>query len=154
MTGLKAIRPLSEPAIVKALAQHVCDELVHKIIADLEALDYALLSGDDSGLQNAWDEICIEIQYQYSFAWEAYDHTARSIAGQYVDTLITHEREAVWLQTSEGADWKLSDEDDREPYPVIDNEIVDYVLDRVYSVAADWTNERITAYIDRRYEYD
>lgn len=39
----------------------------------------ALLSGCNSGLNNCWDEICIQTQEEYSIAWPAYKITIESI---------------------------------------------------------------------------
>ncbi|RZJ90412.1 MAG: hypothetical protein EOO20_08225 [Chryseobacterium sp.] len=36
-----------------------------------------LLSGDDSGLTSIWEEICAQVQKEYSFFWDAYKTTIR-----------------------------------------------------------------------------
>jgi hypothetical protein len=173
--------------VVEALAAQVFARLTRKIIADLQRMRTALLSGDDSGLTSTWDEICIEIQYQQSIYWDAYDDTARAVAHGHIAGLARHEREALWLQTDEGRDWVYEETyrreesirrqvceefgltvyradpgegysavngDQGDDYPILYDDIMEYVMERVYGQAADWTNRRIRAYIDRRYEYD
>lgn len=55
----------------------------------------------------------------------------------------------IWIE-----DHSAVRDDRHDGYPVTHDDIVSYLLDRVLSQAADWTNRRIRAYIDRRYEYD
>jgi hypothetical protein len=144
-------RELSGSAIVSALAEQACKCLTRKLIAQLQGMDKGLLSGDDSGLQSTWDEICVQIQDEKSIFWDTYEATVESLLVAPVEGLPVHEREAIWLQTPQGSDWDCEDEDEREPYPVSPSEIITYVLDEyVYAEADRWTNARIRAYLDRR----
>lgn len=47
------------------------------VIKDLMSLNdkNMLLSGYDSGLKNVWEEICVQVQDEYSFHWDAYENT-------------------------------------------------------------------------------
>jgi hypothetical protein len=142
-------RRLSESAIVRDLAEKVCQRLTRKAIMDLQKMD-ALLSGDDSGLQNTWDEICVQVLYEQSFSWDAYDDTVHLLLDTYMEELAVYEREAIWLQTPEGEDWDCEDRSEREPYPVFDCDIVRYLKEGfVYAEAGRWSNPRIRAYIKR-----
>ena len=51
--------------------------LVEKIISELKALrdPNFLLSGDDSGLKNIWEEICSQVQGEESYHWDVYIST-------------------------------------------------------------------------------
>ena len=110
------------------------------------------MSGDDSCLANTWDEICVQIQHEESFAWDAYEQTVRAIVAGDVEELPIFERDAVWLQTPEGGDWDCDDEDERVSNPVVLDDIVSYVIrDYIYAQAGDWTNPRIRQYIDGSY---
>jgi hypothetical protein len=61
-----------------------------------------------------------------------------------------HEREAIWLQTDAGFDWRWDDEDARKPNPVYDGDIVEYLVhEYIYGEAENYTHVRIRAYIDR-----
>jgi hypothetical protein len=110
-------RTLSESTIVRDLADEVFDRLARRVVATLQRLKNGLLSGDDSGLANIWDEICAQIQYEESWAWDAYDETVKQVAAEQLKKLSAHEREAIWLQTPQGEDWECKNEDDREAYP-------------------------------------
>jgi hypothetical protein len=141
-------RQLSEAAVVAALGEVICKRLARKLIASIQKMDDCLLSGDDSALKNVWDEICVQIQNEQSHSWDAYDDTVRRLAQVEVDRLRPHEREAIWLQSKEGVDWSYEEESSREPYPVLPHDIVEYLVDKVYTEAANWSNPRIREYLD------
>jgi hypothetical protein len=126
-----------------------------KIIRDLQELKNGLQSGDDSGLTNAWDEICVQVQGQESVSWDAFDLTVRQLVSGEVAKLLPHEREAIWLQTPSGEDWDAEDEKSREEYPVVVDEIVDYLTNEyIYPAAGDWSNKRIRKYVEQSSRMD
>lgn len=134
---------LYESAIVQAVAEQVCRRLTRKIIATLQQVNGALQSGNHSGLKNTWDEICAQLQFEESCLWDAYDETVRGLTKPEVEKLLPHERGAVWLQTRAGDKWG-EDESAREPYPVLNDDIVEYVIsENLYREAANWSNRRI-----------
>lgn len=140
---------LSESAIVRAVAQEASRLITRKVIRGLQNMKYTL-SGDDSELKTTWDEICAQIQYEQSFSWDSYDETVRSYLNGYVNELPRHAQEAIWLQTDAGGDWYYEDPDDRDAFPVCDDDIVDYLArEYVYAEAGRWSNTRIRAFIDR-----
>ena len=143
-------RTLSETGVVRALAEQVCRRLTRRLIATLQKMNNGLLSGEDSGLKNTWDEICTQIQFEESFSWDVYDETVRGLAASDVEKLLPHEREAIWLQTNAADDWDCEDESERPPYPVSNDDIVDYLVhEYIYSEAGNWSNQRIRVYLDR-----
>ena len=141
---------LSESGVVRALANEVCRRITRKLIGKLQTFDGdALQSGDDSGLQNTWDEICVQMQFEQSIYWDAYEQTVWQLAVFQVENLPTHERESIWLQTPQGDDWDCQDESEREPYPVHNPDIVQYLISEfLYSEAGRWSNQRIRDYLD------
>ena len=146
-------RQLSESTVVSQLAAQVAKRLTRKVITQLQRLK-DVQSGDDSKLQNVWDEICVQMQTEQSLSWDAYDDTARSLVAACLKTLPTHEQQALWLQTEEGSNWSLEDEEEREQFPVCDENTVEYLLnDHIYPAAGRWSNARIQAYINREAEF-
>lgn len=142
-------KSLNELTIVAEFARLAVRRITRKVIADLQRMELTL-SGDDSELKTTWDEICAQVQYEQFFAWDAYDETVRTLVGGYVSDLPTHEREAIWLQTDPGSDWDCEEPESRKPYPVTNDDIVDYITtEQVYAEAGKWSNERIRAYLDR-----
>src|ERR1700730_13122261 len=117
---------LSESAIVRAIAEKTARHVIRKGIAALQHMTN-MLSGDDSGLETTWDEICVQVQYEKSFSWNSYDDTVRTIVGTQIATLPKHEPEAIWSQTVGGTDWDCPELDDRETHPVCDEDNVEWL---------------------------
>jgi hypothetical protein len=137
---------LSRPAIVSAVAQAAAQRITRKAIRTLQGIKEKL-SGDDSELKTTWDEICVQVQGEESIFWDSYDETARSIVTGCVSELPKHEREAIWLQTDAGIDWDCEKPEDRETYPVVHQDVVEYLVCKyIYAAAADWSNARIETY--------
>ena len=78
-------RSLSDAAVVRELAEQICRRLTRRMIATLQKMNNGLLSGDDSGLKNAWDEICAQLQFEESFSWDVYDETVRGLAASDIE---------------------------------------------------------------------
>ena len=104
---------LSESAIVRVVADLAAQRVARKTVAALQQMK-ELASGDDSKLETTWDEICVQVQDEPSSLWDAYDQTVRAILAGHLAELLTHEREAIWLQTSAGNDWDCQEPEDRE----------------------------------------
>lgn len=140
---------LSELAIVRAVSQEAASRITRKVINGLQRMKHTL-SGDDSDLKTTWDEICVQVQYEESYCWDTYDETVRVYLESYVAELPKHEREAIWLQTDAGCEWNNNEPVDRKPYPVLDDDIVDYLArEYIYAEAGRWSNTHIRAFIDR-----
>jgi hypothetical protein len=116
----------------------------------------SLLSGDDSGLENAWDEICVQVQGQQSYYWAAYEDTAMSVVAQAVDKASTLAKQAIWLQTDPGDEWASEGEagkevsvgSERDTLPFATQDIVEYLYrDYLLLEAVNWTNSRIRTYL-------
>lgn len=138
----------SEARVVEALARQVGERLTRKVIAELQRMKSDLLSGDDSGLQSTWEEICVQVQGEQSFSWDDFPDMVSTLIERSVQELPSYKREALWLQSVEGIDWSYEDEDRRDPDPVVDKDIIRYLLhDYVFSAAEMWTNARIRAYL-------
>jgi len=141
---------LSESFIVRQLAEHVARRLTLRAIEDLQSMTEVLGSGDDSGLESVWEEICVQVQYDQSVIWEAYVETMEGLLFGLVDDLPSHEQEALWLVTDQGEEWDCEDDDRREAYPVLHEDIVRYLLnEHLLPDAGRWSNERTAAYLER-----
>lgn len=140
---------LSESAIVSAVAQEASRLITRKVIRELQNMKHTL-SGDDSELKTTWDEICAQIQYEQSFFWDSYDEIVRSHLKGYVNELPSLTQDAIWLQTDAGSDWWCEDPDDRDTFPVCDDDSVDYLArEYVYAEAGRWSNTRIRTFIEQ-----
>lgn len=72
------------------------------------------LSGDDSGLRNAWEEICVQVQGEESFYWQSYQDVMYDIVRTELALVSELERVALWLQTDDGWRWHCDIEDDEQ----------------------------------------
>jgi hypothetical protein len=148
-------RPLSESLIVQAVAMEACERITRKTIRILQKMDHCLMAGDDSGLTSIWDEVCVQIQGQESGQWNAYESTIQDILTAEFGKLSSHEQDAIWLQTDEGENWTYGDEDRRGSAPGPTDDSVELLMRKfLFSKAADWTNKRISQYLERSYERD
>lgn len=143
-------RELSEPQIARDLGEALTHRLVVGCIRDLQRIKDCLLSGDDSPLRSIWEEICVQQQGALSFFWCAYQETITACVEGRIEGLQPYELDALWLLTRQGEDWDC----EREPYPVFQGDVVDYIQDEILSRANDWSNERIRRYLERSYEVD
>lgn len=144
-------RSLSVSGIAFDLGYTLRKRLVRGCIRELQRMDGSLLSGDDSGLHNTWDEICVQQQLEHSFSWHAYEATMDAIIEHRVGQLQPYELDALWLQTPECDDWDCELEDERDSYPVSESDVESYLMNELLSEANDWNNERISNYINQRY---
>ena len=136
--------------ILSAYAGDLAKRISKRTIAALQKMNITL-SGDDSELGNSWNEICVQVQGEQSYFWDAYDETTRSIVGRVVDGLKVHEKQALWLQCDPGSDWLSDDRSEaKESPPVFDGDIVEYIVQEyIYKEAGSWSNRRIRGFFDR-----
>lgn len=84
-------------------------EVVAKTVTDhaIEAMKGtpAGLSGDDSGLSNAWEELCVQAQGEQSVFWDVYIQTMDTYILVALEALPERDRKALWLQTENGWSW-------------------------------------------------
>jgi hypothetical protein len=141
---------LSAFTIVRTLGNLVCQRISRQVIRNLQGLNdkNSLLSGDDSGLVNIWDEVCVQMQLEESCFWDVYEDLIETFVRSYVEKLPDHERDAAWLITFEGESWNCEPEDDRDPDPVFHDDIVKHISGYVLTTGNDWSNHRIRSYID------
>jgi hypothetical protein len=149
MAGKPKQRTLSESVIVREVAEQACRRCVNSIRGSLQKMP-AELSGEGSELGSVWDEICVQVQYDESFQWDAYMQTMLAFVEAAIEDLAQFEREAIWLQTEPAFEWETEETRERDPYPIYVGDIVDYVMqEHLLPEAGRWKNPRIRAFIDR-----
>ncbi len=144
-------RKLSKYRIVRELGEALTQRLVLGCIRDLQKLKDCLLSGDSTPLDSIWDEICVQQQRELSFSWKAYLETISGCIEWRMESLASHELDALWLLTPEGDDWNSELEGERETYPVYRSDVADFLQSKILDMANDWTNARIRRYLWSRY---
>lgn len=144
-------RKLSVNQIARDLGEELSRRLISGTIRDLQKMRDTLLSGEHSGLQSVWEEVCVQQQLEESIYWSAYLEVIDTFIGARLDELKVYEREALWLLTNEADDWDSEDEDQRDKNPVSFSDILNDLRDELLSAACDWSNARIIRYRERAY---
>lgn len=139
-----------EKSLIKEFTEEIAERITKRTILALQQVKNTL-SGDDSGLKNAWDEICVQVQYKKSSLWSAYDETVQSFVFAYTEELKSHEKLALWLQTEQGWSWAYDCDGQTDEYPsVFVEDIVEYITQQyIYRKAHDWSNNRIKSYLNK-----
>lgn len=170
----------SQEEVLTAFAEKISKSIIRKTIADLQKMPYTQ-SGDDTVLENVWDEMCVQQQFELSFFWSAYVETAKRVINNHVSDLEKHEMLALWFQTDEGGEWEseyeglVEDqhrEDDlygcrredlwewvwserdkmrKDGLPLENDTIVSHLFDTLCIKAAQWSNKRIRKYGDKHW---
>jgi hypothetical protein len=110
---------LVEERLVARIGDRALETAVRRTIRKLQALKDPILSGDDSGLTNAWDEFCAQVQFEESHYWPVYVHTAKAVLTRHIETLPVLDVSAAWLRTDPGFDWVLDNPEAENPIPVV-----------------------------------
>lgn len=126
--------------IVLGYAEELCCELSTKVIAQLKSMTEGLQSGGDSGLVNIWEEICVQLQSDYSAMWDLYDETVCDLVERAVLCLSQYAMAA--LQYS--IDFKESE----HGYEYDLDEIVNNIVHRIYEEATADRSARVTAFLE------
>ncbi len=129
-------------------AGFIAQEVIEQLIT-LTGKEF-LLSGDDSGLKNVWEEICVQVQGEYSFYWDAYEITMEE------QIISIFEERSEFIQQVVGYwarqnDDSLPDEEIDEDYFDLD-QCVRGIKEFILSDAEDYTNQRIEKYLNEELE--
>jgi hypothetical protein len=167
----EAVEPMQYPArsvmddrdrIIASIAEHECKRIARKVVRALQGMTKGMQSGDDSGLVNLWDEVCVQVQGPESVMWDYYVEVMREVIEKQVHMLSVELTTAIWLQTDNGFHWDF--DEDKPTYiehsgddisiEYSEYDIVDHILSQfVLKLAADWTNRRIEKFINEDLEF-
>lgn len=142
-----------EWTIINAVADEAAKRLTRRMIRWLQTLP-AELSGEGSGLKNIWDEICVQVQGEESFYWDAYKATITAFYEGSVEDLKRHEQLALWLQTDSGLRWwdDHGEERDSGRTAVVDVEDIGrHLWGYAWRAADEYENKRIRQFLNGRY---
>jgi len=119
--------------------------IAKEVIQDLKNLndEIYLLSGDDSGLKNVWEEICVQIQDDYSFHWDVYEDTIENFIN---GSLSKQAKEVIELLLYIGN----IDFDEEEPEYFQENIVEDIKAD-ILLEAEYYKNNNITNFLEQNF---
>lgn len=142
-----------EWTIINAVADEAAKRLTRQMIRWLQTLP-AELSGEGSGLKNIWDEICVQVQGEESFYWDAYKATITSFYEGSIELLKHHEQLALWLQTDSGLRWwddHVEERDSAANAPIDVEDVGRHLWEYAWRAADEYENQRIRRFLDDRY---
>ena len=130
-------------------ADHLCRSVAAKVISDLQEITDRLF-GDESGLENLWEEICVQRQADLSVAWDTYEETVSALIEAHLEDLSGLDREAIWRQTDAGIEWECENlEQDEFAPPASLRDITRFIAERhVFGHADRFSNDRIVAFLN------
>ena len=110
----------------------------------LELRDKELLtSGNDSGLKNVWEEVCVQVQGEQSYYWDAYLVTINNFI---LDELSKQTAPVINLLNYVGS-FDLYDGKD-EDFEFLNEYGVQEISKKLLLEAEFYTNDRISAFLD------
>lgn len=104
-----------------------------------------LLSGEDSGLKNVWEEVCAQVQGEKSYFWESYEETIDNCVLLELKNLPDEIRGVLDYIAREN----FVDILDDEPQSVIAD-----IVNQILQEAEEHTNERIRRYVENDFDDD
>lgn len=134
---------LSEHPLCRVIAEHantLGSRLGQLVVSDLKKITEPLLSGDDTVLTSVWLEICVQVQGEESFFWDAYLQMMRDAALSRLMAASSAELEMLWMQTEAGWDWTWDvvhcGDEPPPPHPGVDDEAIAQWIIREFVIPA------------------
>lgn len=113
-----------------------------------------LTSGDDTCLENNWEEYCLQVQHEESIAWDSYMAHIESLFQRFYDELPIEEQFTLWLETEGGQDWyweddnRINDDFKYAEVPICFEDCIKLLMSELSAIAIDFESENITNYIE------
>lgn len=113
-----------------------------------------LTSGDDTCLENNWEEYCIQVQYEESIAWNAYMDYIESLFKRFFEELPKEQQFTLWLESEDGQDWyweennRTRDDFEYSEAPIYFEDCVKILMTALHDKAIDFKSDNITNYIE------
>jgi hypothetical protein len=134
--------------VVSEIAELVTKRVVRRATRKVQELRDGMQLGEDTGLLNIWDEVCVQVQTERTLVWWAYEKTIRSILHGELQRVPAQELKAIWLEMALGADWAQEEGVDESPSYCLDD-VEDHVYDALMTNAVNYSNERIRSFMYR-----
>lgn len=140
---------MSEYSILYELKSYHAKMLSGKAISVLKKLKGDnLLSPDDYGLKNVWEEICIQKQAEESVFWNTYEETIEMVI---LDILSGTDKEILkFLSIMDDEEYEQSENGDfnYDDYKHSIDSVLRVLKDHVIQESANYSNKRIQNYLD------
>ncbi|WP_138994898.1 hypothetical protein [Larkinella sp. C7] len=120
------------------------ESLLNLIRTDLQDIKITL-SGEDSPLENCWDEVCAHWQGEEFLIWEPYRMTIEGVIEGCFDDLPHKTQLYINFAALVASDYRTEEHDYEAIY---EERILTFLYDKVMELALKDTNPRIEAYLD------
>jgi hypothetical protein len=118
--------------IISEVASAALEKISRRVMTALQRIKgSSLQSGVDSRLTNVWDEVCIQVQTEYSFHWDAYKAIIDPLIEDEIQKFPAYVGHAIWFQTDRGFAWLCNAEDEEHPEMPPDcwSDITEYIFE-------------------------
>ncbi|MEB2786380.1 hypothetical protein [Algoriphagus persicinus] len=136
----------SPSQVLSVFAQECISKIVSQIIRKLQSFKITL-SGEDSDLENTWDEICVQLQGEYAYKWDLYEDTVLDLIENEVKKLPFHAQLAIWLETE--SSYSYDEEEDDLELKYDPSDVCRHIKSIIFQKAGDWSNRRIKRFLER-----
>lgn len=139
-------RKLTERVCISNIQNYHANIIVKKVIWQLKRFKEFLLSGD-SGLNNFWEEYCVQLQEEESFDFENYVDTVKN----YIEAEISKHPIEIQnlLDFSENEEHDDDDEFNKDKYYYYRANAIDKILDDIDRIAINYNGKNLEKYFDR-----
>jgi len=135
--------------LVATRADAVCKRLTSEVVKQLKSMPNPF--SEITGVKSIWHDICVQLQYEQSIEWDAYEYEAKSSVWRYVEELNSDDMTCVWLQTSQGDDLPWQNRDTPDEIPFLADDVVDHILRKcVFGQAINSEDREVRDWIDER----
>lgn len=98
-----------------SLARVAVDKVIERLKSITPDNSDFMQSGDDNSIANLWEEICVQVQGEKSFFWEAYEDFIYSCISEIIpDTYTDNQLDILWFKTKEYEEWRGCEFDEEE----------------------------------------
>ena len=119
---------------VDKLVEGRLDALAEQAIANFKTIRTdPKASGDDSPLEDVWEEFKDQVQNDESFYWDDFEETFLGICSAYVKALPSFEFRLLWYWTDGYVQWHEAS--DEEP-PYLRDDLTRELFERIKGIAA------------------
>jgi len=115
-----------------------------RVIRSLMKIKDAILSGDESGLTNTWNEICIQVQGEESFHWKIYLETI----DDFIKYELKKEDDSILHLLSFFGKIKDSTFSDEEELIYDESFAIQEIMNYILTEAENYSNSRIRKYLE------
>lgn len=132
--------------IIEELGASITHLLVKRVARKMQQYKEGMLSGDDSGFINLWDDYCAQIQYERAFGFDLLEDVVIANCQLEIENLQNSnidEYHVLFLYSAIKTE-RMSATDCNDIYVAPE----DFLFEEVYKYAMNYTNSRITNYLN------